>query len=125
MQAEGRKLDADGLASIADAAESIATGAKVSTDQLLKRIEEMEVREVKREEDLSKVKYEAVSTRAELVSVQVEATNTRAELDSVKAELVEWKDYAFRLAHQVKSLGHEPVPFKLPILRNSLIKDEL
>ena len=80
---------------------------------------------MKREEDLSKVKYEAVSTRAELVSVQVEATNTRAELDSVKAELVEWKDYAFRLAHQVKSLGYEPVPFKLPILRNSLIKDEL
>ena len=125
LQAEGRKLDADGLASIADAAESIATGAKVSTDQLLKRIEEMEVREVKREEDLNRLKSEEANTRAKLVTLQLDAANTRAELDSVKAELIEWKDYAFRLAHQVKSLGYEPVPFKLPIHRNSLIKDEL
>jgi hypothetical protein len=125
LEAEGRKLDSDSLSSIANAAESIATGAKVSTDQLLKRIEEMEVREVKREEDLNKLKSEEAITRAKLVTLQVDAANTRAELDSVKAELIEWKDYAFRLAHQVKSLGYEPVPFKLPILHNSLIKDEL
>ncbi len=98
LEAEGRKLDSDSLSSIANAAESIATGAKVSNEQLLKRIEEMEVRDAKREEDINKIKNEAAVTRT--------------ELDSVRAELIEWKDYAFRLAHQVKSLGYEPVPFK-------------
>lgn len=104
LEAESRKLDSDSLSSIANAAESIASGAKVSNEQLLKRIEEMEVREVKREEDISRIKNEAAGTRA--------------ELDSVRAELIEWKDYAFRLAHQVKSLGYEPVPFK-PIPKNN------
>lgn len=98
IKPERAKLEADSLSSIATAAESIASGAKVSNDQLLRRIEEMEVREVKREEDIGKIKNEAAVTRA--------------ELDNVRAELIEWKDYAFRLAHQVKSLGHEPVPFK-------------
>lgn len=105
LESESRKLDSDSLSSIANAAESIASGAKVSNDQLLKRIEEMEVREVKREEDIGKIKNEAAVTRT--------------ELDSVRAELIEWKDYAFRLAHQVKSLGYEPVPFK-PVQKNHI-----
>jgi len=105
IEAESRKLDSDSLSSIANAAESIASGAKVSNEQLLKRIEEMEVREVKREEDISRIKNEAAVTRTELYSV--------------RAELIEWKDYAFRLAHQVKSLGHEPVPFKPKQAHNS------
>lgn len=91
VKPERKKKEAEASASIADAAESVAAGAKINNEQLLKRIEEMEVREVKRERELSIVKN---------------------ELQQVRADLVEWKDYAFRLSHQVKSLGAEPVPFK-------------
>jgi hypothetical protein len=102
LEEEGRKLKADGLASIADGAESLAKGAEslgkaaeITNSQLLRRIEQMEIREVRREQDLAQMKV---------------------ELESVTAQLKKWKDYAFRLAHQLEAHGLEPVPFDV---RNS------
>lgn len=88
---ERRKLEAESLASIAGAAESIANGAKVSNEELAKRIEDMEAREIKREEEVRSLKK---------------------ELMNVNNKLDEWKDYAMRLNYQVRSYGREPVPFK-------------
>ncbi len=92
---ERNKLEAESGASMADAAESIAGGAKISNDLLLKRIEELDERDQEREKKFVKMQN---------------------EFDRVRLELNEWQDWARRLAHQVKSLGHEPVAFK-PILK--------
>lgn len=89
---ERKKLEAESESSIADAAESIVSGAKGSTDLLIRRLEEMDLREIKREQELSSLKIKMVS---------------------VEASLTEWQGWAERLAYQVKSLGHVPVPFKL------------
>lgn len=51
------------------------------------------------------------------VEREVELAKMKNKLEEVTAQLQEWKDYAFRLAHQVKSLGHEPVPFKTPAMK--------
>ncbi len=88
-----RKTNADGDSAIADAAESVANGSKISNEMLMNRIKEMEELGNKRDKDLDKIKE---------------------KFAALELELTEWKDYAFRLTHQVKSLGYEPVPFKKP-----------
>jgi len=90
-RSEVKKINAEGQSSIADGAESVALGAKVSSDLLLQRINEMEERDKLRKQEIEAI---------------------RKELSDVRLEMVEWKDYAIRLVYQVKSLGHEPIPFK-------------
>lgn len=90
-RAERKKTENEGESAIAEAAESVANGAKISNEMLLNRLVEMETREKhrdKREKEL---------------------------LDKVKAlevSLADWQDWANRLVHQLRSHGHEPVPFK-------------
>lgn len=91
LRPETRNIDANTQSSLAGAAESVAEGAKVSNDLLLQRIEEMEEREKKRD---------------------VRERQMLFEFEKVKSALADWQDWARRLVHQVKSLGHEPVPFK-------------
>lgn len=86
---EKKHIEAQSQNSLADAAESVASGAKISNELLLKRIQELEERETKREREWQK-RFEALT-----------------------AELKDYQDWARRLVHQVKSRGDEPVPFKV------------
>lgn len=91
LKPEVRKTNADGDSAIADAAESLANGAKITNEMLMARILEMEHREKerdKREEEL------------------------RAQLELVQSSLADWQDWARRLVHQLKSHGIDPVAFK-------------
>lgn len=92
IKPEVRKTNADGDSAIADAAESLANGAKITNEMMMARILDMEKREEARDK-----------REAEL----------RKELDSVKSALADWQDWARRLVHQLKSHGYEPVPFKV------------
>lgn len=96
LNAEGKKLHAEGESALSEAAESVASGAKIITDlattELAKRVSEMEDREKDREYELGKL---------------------RLELENVKSVLADWQDWAWRLAHQLRSLDIEPVPFKV------------
>jgi hypothetical protein len=89
---EAKKISSEGDSAIANAADSIANGAKISSELLLQRLEEMELREKARD------------TREEQLQAQLEA---------VQASLADWQDWARRLVHQLKSHGYEPVPFKV------------
>jgi hypothetical protein len=86
---EKNHIEAQSQASLADAAESVASGAKVSSDLLLKRIKELDDRMSEREKEWKK------------------------RFDELSAELADYQDWARRLVHQVKSRGDEPVPFKV------------
>ncbi len=77
--------------SFADASESIASGAKISNELLLQRIDELSQK--------NKIMSEKLDT-------------LQRDFDKVRIELGEWQDWARRLSHQVKSLGHEPVAFR-------------
>lgn len=94
LKPEKKKLGAEADSEIADAADSIAGGAKITTELLLGQIKRMEDREVIRE-----AKYTALQER----------------FNVLETNFLKWKDYAYRLSHQVQSLGHEPVPFDPPI----------
>ena len=91
LKPEKKKLDAEAHSEIAEAADSIVSGAKVSNELLMTELRRMEKRESEREQ-----KY----------------THLKSRFDALEAEFILWKDYAIRLSHQVQSLGHEPVPFK-------------
>jgi hypothetical protein len=91
LRAERNKTEAEGDSAIGAAADSIATGAKTSNDLLLRRLEEMEQREEKRDE-----------READLLR----------KVTALEASLADWQNWARRLVHQLKSHGMEPVPFK-------------
>jgi predicted nucleic acid-binding Zn-ribbon protein len=111
-KSERRKLDADGDSAIADAAESVVTAARSTNDLLMRRVEEMEKREAVRENEL-------VQLRARDAAREQEIQEIRRRFLELQEELLEWKNYAFRLAHQLKSLGHEPNPFPFRTGTNS------
>jgi len=91
VKPETRKIRNEGDSAIGEAAESIANGAKTSTDLLLQRILEMEKREKDRDKREEAMRY---------------------QLDSLQSALQDWQDWARRLVHQLRSHGLEPVPFK-------------
>lgn len=94
-----RKTKMDGDSAIADAAESLANGAKITNEMLMARITQMEEREKKRD----KLDVERDQREEQL----------RVQLASMQASLADWQDWARRLVHQLKSHGYEPVPFKV------------
>lgn len=98
LKPEKKKLNAETESEIAEAADSIVSGAKISNELLIQQMQRMENREKAREEKYTQRELEY----KELVN----------RFDMLEAELLAWKDYAYRLSHQVQSLGHEPVPFK-------------
>jgi hypothetical protein len=93
---EKKKIEAEGESALGSAAESIATGAKVSNELLLDRIIELE----SKNKEMS----------AKLLTVTADMANMKNDLDA-------WQDWASRLVHQVRSLGHEPVPFIHPKMK--------
>lgn len=98
LKPEVRKARADGDSAIADAAESVANGAKITNEMLMSRIAQMEKREKDRDvRDAERDKREE---------------QLRAQLSSVQESLADWQDWARRLVHQLKSHGYDPVPFK-------------
>lgn len=92
VKAERKKTAAEGESAIADAADSIANGAKISNDMLLNRLVEMETREKDRDK-----------REKELMD----------KVNALETSLTDWQDWARRLVHQVRSYGKEPVPFKV------------
>ena len=95
IKSETRKNDADSVSSIAEAAESIVTGAKVSNDFLLQRMAEMVKRERERDEKINQLEQTIADMR-----------------EKYEKELTAWQDWAKRLSHQVISMGGTPVLFK-------------
>ena len=91
-KAERKKTVSEGESAIADAADSIAQGAKISNDMLLGRLVEMETREKDRDK-----------REKELLE----------KVNALETSLTDWQDWARRLVHQVRSYGKEPVPFKI------------
>lgn len=91
-RAERRKTENEGESAIAEAADSIANGARVSNDMLLTRLIEMEAREKARDK---------------------RETELLEKVRALELSLADWQDWARRLVHQLKSHGFEPVPFKI------------
>lgn len=92
VKAEKKKTNNEGESAIAEAAESLANGAKISNDMLLNRLVEMETREKDRDK-----------REKELLD----------KVNALETSLTDWQDWARRLVHQVRSYGKEPVPFKV------------
>lgn len=111
-KSERRKIDADGDSAIADAAESVVSGAKITNDLLMRRVEDMEKRDAARENELAQLRARDAAREQEIQEI-------RRRFLALQEELLEWKNYAFRLAHQLKALGHEPTPFPFRTSTNS------
>lgn len=101
--AEKKKTNNEGESAIADAADSIANGAKISNDMLLNRLIEMETREKERETELELRERARDKREKELLD----------KVNALESSLTDWQDWARRLVHQVRSYGKEPVPFKV------------
>jgi len=102
-RAEVSGLKASEISSYAGASESIADGAKVSNELLLQRIEELTKKDADTSEKLETLQH---------------------DFAKIRLELNEWQDWARRLSHQVKSLGHEPVAFKPVFVDPPILKRE-
>lgn len=50
--------------------------------------------------------------RDEIASLRADNIKINEELDELRVELEKWKDWAERLAHQIRDIGHEPVPMR-------------
>lgn len=105
MPGEIDKTKSDSYSSIAEASESIATGAKVSNEFLLSRINEL----VQRDKDRDGKDAERDKKEKELEGRMIVMQRRIEEQDR---ELVAWRDWSKRLSHQVISLGGTPVEFK-------------
>lgn len=91
-RSERKKIENEGESAIAEAADSIANGARVNNDMLLTRLIEMETREKARDK---------------------RETELLEKVRALELSLADWQDWARRLVHQLKSHGFEPVPFKI------------
>ena len=104
-----RKTDSDSFAAIAEASESIASGAKVSNEFLRDQIGELKKRDEEREKKLKEVEDRLI-------------TGEKINLE-IRRELIAWQDWAKRLSHQVISLGGSPVPFRPKMIDDFADKD--
>jgi hypothetical protein len=109
MPSDRRKTDSDSFAAIAEASESIASGAKVSNEFLRDQISELKKRDKEREEKLKEVEDRLI-------------TGEKINLE-IRRELIAWQDWAKRLSHQVISLGGSPVPFRPKMIDDFADKD--
>jgi predicted nucleic acid-binding Zn-ribbon protein len=50
--------------------------------------------------------------RDEIASLREDNVKINEELDELRSELEKWKDWAERLANQIRDIGHEPVPMR-------------
>lgn len=91
-------LKATETSSMADAAESVASGAKMSNEMLMQRLSELDIVNKNMDEKFNRLQH---------------------DFDKMTINLAEWQDWARRLSHQVKSLGHEPVAFK-PVVERAM-----
>ena len=82
----------------AEAAESLTNTSLVIVQQLRRDLEEV---------------------RSEMSIIKLENANLRAELTELRLTNEELRDWAERLVYQIKSLGHEPVKYKVNTLRAS------
>jgi hypothetical protein len=104
-----RKTDSDSFAAIAEASESIASGAKVSNEFLRQQIDELKKRDEDRQKKLNEVEERQI-------------VGDKINLE-IRRELIAWQDWAKRLSHQVISLGGSPVPFRPKMIDDFADKD--
>ncbi len=107
-KAQRKNINAQGDNFIASGAKTLVEGAEVSGKMLLDRIEEIEHRYTEREKEFLE-KEAAFQERDE--AREMEYGELSARFKTMEEEMLQWKDYAFRLIYQVKSFGKDPVPF--------------
>jgi len=77
----------------ADAAESLTNTSLVIVQDMRRQLEEI---------------------RSEMSVIKMENFEMRAELEELRLTNAELRDWVERLVYQIKSLGHEPVPYSKP-----------
>ena len=111
---ELKKTQAETYSQIADASESIATGAKVSNEFLRDQIKDLAALRLKDIADRQKEKEETAIIIDELKRQQIATdklvAEQRREIVRWKEQAEKWQGYANRLSHQVISLRGIPVP---------------
>lgn len=117
---ELRKTKADTYSQIAEASESIAAGAKVSNEFLRGQINDLMNLRKQDIEDRRKEKEETDKVISELKHKQVASDKLIIEQ---RKELLDWKDWATRLNHQLISVGETPVPFLNPRQNDNFLDD--
>ena len=117
---ELRKSKADTYSQIAEASESIAAGAKASNEFLRSQINDLMELRKQDIEDRRKEKEETDNVISELKHKQVASDKLIIEQ---RKELLDWKDWATRLNHQLISVGETPVPFLNPRQNENLLDD--
>lgn len=117
---ELRKSKADTYSQIAEASESIATGAKVSNEFLRVQINDLMALRKKDIEDRRIEKDETDKVIGELKHKQIASDKLIIEQ---RKELLDWKDWATRLNHQLISVGETPVPFLNPRQNDNFLDD--
>jgi hypothetical protein len=124
---ELKKTQAETYSQIADASESIATGAKVSNEFLRDQIKDLAALRLKDIADRQKEKEETAIIIDELKRQQIATdklvAEQRREIVKWKEQAEKWQDYANRLSHQVISLRGTPVP--LDVTEDSFEDKEL
>lgn len=124
---ELKKTQAETYSQIADASESIATGAKVSNEFLRDQIKDLAALRLKDIADRQKEKEETAIVIDELKRQQIATdklvAEQRREIVKWKEQAEKWQDYANRLSHQVISLRGTPVP--LDVTEDSFEDKEL
>jgi hypothetical protein len=98
LRPEARKTESESDSAIAEASESVANASKTSIEFLKDQIAALKEKEKDRDVQWKEMLAQQVATH-KLVEEQ-------------RRELIAWQDWARRLAHQVVSLGGQPVPFK-------------
>jgi len=105
IKVETLKLAADEKSSIANAAESLASGTTMINAPLLKRIRELENQEKKWDEINSARERD---WNAQFIRLREDFEHKFEELNQ---KLQDYMNWAERLTYQLRSYGKDPVPF--------------
>lgn len=129
---EAKKTDAEAQHEDAQAAESYATATRMYAEEVQKLRIELDAVRSKNEKNKALI-VEQARKIAELDELKVELAKREELINTLNMALAEMRvyaeemtaknetveDWANRLFHQVKSLGGEPVPLKIPSKKGS------
>lgn len=131
---ERKRTDSESIQAIADASESVATGAKVSSEvmqqalaALIAKDKARDEQDVHRAKEYSEREKERDKRDREREEAQIEKDKlrdlemkklrdnqivTQRVIEEQRREILAYQDWAERLSHQVMSYRGVPVPFK-------------
>lgn len=121
---ELKEKKANTISQIAEASESLATGAKVSNEFLLERIVDQKklIDELKgqiedekkiRERDKKETAMVMEELRRQQIATDKIVIEQRREIVEWQQKAERWQDYATRLSYQVMSYKGIPIPFEI------------